>query len=137
MEQPNAVKTENSKQSKEKPKPKPPKLKVFEITQEYFATMDITLRLADQSYPFNWTISFGLLMLISAICCTSAFAIYDAKTFTDYTQSAYSCSLVAIITFGLLAFVFKVDKLYGVINGHGDLVNTSEYSIEHLLRALP
>lgn len=127
MEQPNAVKMENSKQLKEKPKAKPPKLKVFEVTQKYFATMDITLRLTDQTYPFSWTIALGFLMLGSAICCTSAFVIYDAETFTDYTQSAYSCSLVAIITFGLLAFVFKVDKLYEVINGYGDLVNISEY----------
>lgn len=107
-------------------KPPPPKLKVFEITQLYFAKMSITPSLANQPYPFNWTISIGFLVLVAAISCTSAFVIYDAQTFTDYTQSAYSCSLVAIIMFGLFSFVFKVENVYEVINGYADLVNTSE-----------
>lgn len=112
------------------------KRRVFKIVQKNFATVGITPSLVDQSYPLNGTISFAFLMLASAIYCTFVFIAYDAETFADYTQSAYTVSIVTFILLLLLASILKAKNLFEFINGCGALVNTSAYEcIKNILYA--
>lgn len=105
----------------------PSKLQAFEVIQKNLATAGIIPKLAHQPYPFNWTISFGFVLLGSSIYCTSVFIIYDAKTFAEYTQSVYTDSLITLIILALVITIIKVEKLFQYVSGNDDhLVNTSE-----------
>lgn len=117
MEQRNATKLESAK------------LQPFEMARKTFATAGITPNLVDQSYPFNGTILYGFVMLVSAIYCTSIFIIHDAETFGEYTQSVCAYSFVILVIFSLLIVVLKVKKLYELINSFDVLVNTSECTL--------
>lgn len=113
---------ENSKQSKfQSQKPKP-----FEIIQKNLATIGITPSLADQSYPFNWTILCGILILSLNIFFLSMFIIYDAETFVEFTQSVYMTTLSTLINLCLLVLILKVKNLFKLIDGCDDLVSTSK-----------
>lgn len=125
MEQSIAMEMENFKQEKSKPKSLP-KLKVFELIQRSFATVGIAPILVDQSYPLNGRILFGFLLLDSGICITVKFIIYEAKTFAEYTQCIYGCSMGAIIIISLLILILKVKKLFEFVSDCDGLVNTSE-----------
>lgn len=123
MEQQTATELKSSKQ--EKPKAQPLKPKVYEIIQKNFALAGITRNLANR--PFNGVILFGFIVLGSGISSTSAYIIYDAKTFADYTQSIYVVSVAIFITSVLLILVLNVKELFDLFDSSGDLVNTSEY----------
>lgn len=124
MEQENATKLGNSKQGKSKHSPK---LKAFGIIQKNFAIAGITPSLANQSYPFNGRILFGILVLGACIYSMSVFILYEADSFLEYTQSTYAGSLVTLIIFVLLIIIFKVRKLFELISGCDDLIKTGEY----------
>lgn len=82
--------------------------------------------LANQSYPFNWTILFGFLLLAFGIFFTSAFVVHDAGTIADYTQSIYAVSLITLIIFAFLALILSAESLFDFFERSDDLVNTSE-----------
>lgn len=93
------------------------------------ATAGIDTISADQSYPFNWTILFGFLLLAFGIYFTSAFVVHDAETIADYTQSIYAVSLITLIIFSFLALIYNAKNLYDFFERSNDLVNTSEWLI--------
>lgn len=68
----------------------------------------------------------GCSMLFVAIICNFKFIFYEAKTFSEFTQSIYLSSVTVVIIFVLFNFVLKVKKLYGLIDDCESLVNTSE-----------
>lgn len=109
-----------------KKKSQPSKFKVFEMSQKYFAIIGITPSLKHQSCPLNETILFEFLLFGAAIYGTLAFLIYDAKTFSEYTQSVYTSCVVIFVTLGLLILRLKIEKLFALINGCDVLANTSE-----------
>src|ERR1044071_4785657 len=113
--------------NQEKSKSQSTKLKVFEISQKYFATIGITSNLTSKSYPFNGIVLFGFLMLCVNIYCTSMFIIFGAKTFAEYTQSVYVTTLLTLVIFCLLIITLKVNNLFEFINKSDDIVNTSKY----------
>lgn len=123
MEQQTATELKSSKQ--EQPKAPPLKPKVYEIIQKNFALAGITRNLANR--PFNGVILFGFIVIGSGISSTSAYIIYDAETFADYTQSIYVVSVAIFITSVLLILVLNVKELFDLFDSSGDLVNTSEY----------
>lgn len=112
----------------EKSKSQSSKLKVCEMSRKYLAIVGITPNLAHQSYPLNGTTLFGFLMHGATTYCISMFIVSDAETFIDYTQAIYSCSIVTLIELALLTLILKVEKLFELITGCDDLVNTSEYT---------
>lgn len=131
IEQQNSTEMENSNQ--EDSKFQLPKLEAFEVIKKNLATAGIIPKLAHQPFPFNWTISFGFVLLGSGIYCTSVFIIYDAKTFAEYTQSVYTDSLVTLIILALVITIFNVEKLFQYVGGNNNhLVNTSEYRQRHV-----
>lgn len=68
----------------------------------------------------------GFLALGFGIRCTFVSTIYDAKTLADYTQSFCICSFVALNLFILINIIVKVGKMFELINGFDQLVNTSK-----------
>lgn len=117
-------KMENSEQPKSKAKL--PKCKVFEIPLKNLAIVGIRPNLAMQPYPFNAKIFMGFLALGCAIYCTCVYTIYDAKSFAEYTQSIYVCSLLALIVLILLAIIPNAEKMFELIDACDQLVNTSQ-----------
>lgn len=113
---------ENSKQKKSKL----PKQKVFELIRNNLATIGITPKLADQSYPFNESILFRFLMIGTGTCCTFIYIFNDANTFADYVQSIYIGSLGLLIIIALLIIFPKVKKLFEFINTCISIVNAGE-----------
>lgn len=114
---------ENSKQKHLQVKS--PNHKVFQLTQKYFATAGIVPNLAIQPYPLNGKISIGFLLLGSSLICNFKYTFYEARTFVEYTQSIYMCSIAALIIFALVIIILKVEKLFEFINGCEKLINTS------------
>lgn len=104
-------------------------MKILELTQKNFATVGVTAHLAHQPYPINAKISIGFLILSSYFICNFVFAFCDAKTFTEYTQSIYVTSAVALIIFCAVVLVLNVKKLFKLIKDCEIIVNTSEYEI--------
>lgn len=127
MEPQNSAGIENFKARTPKSQSSTSERRVFEIVRKNFATVGITPNLVHQSYPLNGRILLAFLMLASAIYCTSVFIAYDAETFADYTQSAYTVSIVTFILLLLFASILEAKNLFEFINGCGALVNTSEY----------
>lgn len=109
----------------EKSKPQPSKRKMFEISRKNFAIAGITPDLVHQSYPLNWTILFGFLLVGSSMFYTSMFIICDAETFTDYTLAVHAYSLEILISFDILVILLKVEKLFEFINNCSTSANTS------------
>lgn len=118
--------TEMGSSKEERSEPQPPKLKVFEMIQKSLATAGITPGLVDQSYPFNWTISFEFLMFGTCIYLTCVFIIHDVGTFAEYTQAVYSNSLATLIVFALLILLCKAEKLFEFIDDTDNINSTSE-----------
>lgn len=118
---------ENSTQEKSKSPPPPSKLKAFEIIRKNFATAGITPDLMHQPCPLNGTILIEFLMACSGIFSTSVFILYDAQTFTEYTQAVYIGSILTLILFALLIIILKLKNLFEYFNGNDKLINTSEY----------
>lgn len=100
-------------------------MKIFELTLKNFATVGITANLPRQPYPLNARISTGFLILNSYLICNAVFVVYEAETFTDYTQSIYIGSSTALILFALIILVFKSKKLFQLIGDCENLINTS------------
>lgn len=125
MEQPNASEMENSKQ--EESKSQSSKLRAFEKIKRNLATAGFTPSLSDQPCLLNKTILSGFLMMLAVIYCTCEFIIHDAKTFSEYTQSVFTCSLATLIFLVLIIFVVKVKKLFGFITVVDEMINTSEF----------
>lgn len=105
-----------------------PKLKAFEVFQQHFATLGITPSFTAQSCPFNGAITFQFLVFGSAIYFTSVFIAYDAKTFSSYTQSVYTGSVIAFVTLAIVILIFKAEEIFKIIDGSDKLVNTGELS---------
>lgn len=125
------VKNKMNLQNSAAPTSHPPtKLRAFKLSQEYFATIGITPKLAHQSCPLNGEILSGFLMLGAGLYCASAFIVHDAQTFAEYTQSVYTLSILIFIILNLLISISKVGKLFELIDMSDDLVNTREFECQ-------
>lgn len=120
MEQTNTIETENFNHQN------PPRYKNYGIIEKNLAMAGITPNLADQSYPFTWTILFGFLLLGNAIYCISVFIVRDAKTLSECTQSIFMVSLATLNLFALIILVFKAKKLFQFIDDNDVFINTSK-----------
>lgn len=107
-------------------KPQLPYIKIFQLSQKYFAAAGIGPELAAQAYPLNGTILLGFVILGSAFVCLLVYIFVEAEKFSEYTQSIYLCSLVALINVILLVIIFNVDNFFHTIIDHEEIVNTSE-----------
>lgn len=103
-----------------------PKLKVFQLIQKNFASVGIVSNLAIQPYPMNKKIAYDFLILVLAFFCNFTYAFCEAKTFIEYIQSIFMISITIIVNFSLLTLIFNVEKLFGIINGCENIVNTSQ-----------
>lgn len=102
-------------------------MKILQLVQKNFATLGVSPNLSLQPYPFNTKIIIGFVTLSLSLSCNLVFAISEAKTFTEQTQSIYMVSLTVLIMFALTIIILKVNKLFCLIDDCENLVNTSEY----------
>lgn len=104
-------------------------MKIFQAFQRNFAIVGITQTVAKQRCPVNVKIFLGILLLGSAILCNLLFVIYEAKTFAEYTQTLYICSVSCLTLSALIITILKMKKMFEFINDGNGVVNTSELII--------
>lgn len=120
-----------------KPKSQLSKAKGFEITLEWLAALGISPALPTQAYPSNGRILVGFLILGCATTCTFVFILNDAKTFIEYTQTTFACSLMTLGFFALVTLTLKSNNLFEWINECDELADTSELkSIQYATASL-
>lgn len=107
------------------PKPKIQKLKIFKLTQKNFAAVGISPSLIDQPHPLNEKIVWGFLILTLSIICNLMYIIGEAKTIVEYTQSFYMFCFAAITIIAWAITLRNGAKLFRLINGFENFVNTS------------
>lgn len=100
-------------------------MKAFENTQKNFIAFGVAPNLATQAYPFNLNVLIAFLTLDLTIISMLVYAINEAKTFSEYTQSIYFCTLIILITFSLVTMTLKVETLYEYIKAMGATINIS------------
>lgn len=102
-------------------------LKAFNTIRKNFAMVGYSPTLVTQSYPFNWKIFIGFLLLISNITFVCVFIFNDAETFFEYTQSIYIASVVGLFIFIFVILILKVEKFFEWINRSDRMVNTGKW----------
>lgn len=102
------------------------KLKIFQLNQKNFAAIGLNSAVVAQQYAFNEKLLLGILILIFSGTCNLMYTVCEAKTFSEYTQSIYMCSLTTLISLVLLIVIFNVKKLFGFVNDCENFANTSE-----------
>lgn len=103
-----------------------PEMKAFNTILKNFAVVGYSPALVTQSYPFNWKIIMGFLLLTSNITFLCVFIFNYAETFFEYTQSIYIASVVGLFIFIFLILILKVEKFYEWIDHSDRKLNTSE-----------
>lgn len=98
-------------------------MKILQSTQMNLATVGVNPNLQ----PLNLKITIGFLILNLYFICDLVFAIFEAKTFTEYIQSIYMGSCAVLITLALIIIVINMKKLIQAIDDHEILVNTREF----------
>lgn len=66
----------------------------------------------------------GFLTLNTTLLCSVMYIIYEAESFAEYTQSAYTISLTAQILFDFFVVILKADTLFDFIDNCEIIVNT-------------
>lgn len=108
------------------------KLKVFHVIQKNFAAVGFSSNLVTQQYPFNKKIFMGILILSTSVICNLMYIFREAKTFAEYNQSIYMCSLAAAIIFASVIILLNVKKLFNLIKVCENVANTSSQTIESI-----
>lgn len=112
---------ETSKQQKSKRK-----LRAFHQIQKNFADLGIQPNSANQTGPMNAKVFAGLLVLVLGIIFMLVFIFNEAKTFNDYIQSSYTCSLATFAVFVLVILILKVGELFEFFKTVDSIINTSK-----------
>lgn len=121
---------EESKQkqpaTKSEPKPKihTQKFKPFQLVETNCAYIGISLNSVAQ--PFNWKILLGFLVLSVTIVCQLVYFFNDARTYAEYTQSIYTCSLVSATFLTMLILILKRATLCEFIKHLDETINTGK-----------
>lgn len=115
---------ENSEQGNSQTKL--PKMKICQTVQQNLSTIGISPN-SDFS-AFNVKISIGLLLLGSCTVSMLIYIFYEAKTFFQYTQSIYVCSVFILTILTLIIMVLHSSKMLQIIDGWESLANTSKYN---------
>lgn len=112
------------------------KMKLYQSAQRQFALLGISSQLLIQKYPFNEKI---LLMSFSYICKIISFCMfmyYNVNTFREYTDSIYVTSTVVLIVICYANVVFRVAGFFKFIDSCDEIVATSEWSWNCLIKTI-
>lgn len=101
-------------------------MKILQLLQTNLAGVGVHSDLPLQPYPFNKKILMNFLILLLFLICNSVFAIDEAESFGEYTQSIYVITCVTIVILTFVIIILNVKKLFQLINNGEKLVNTSE-----------
>lgn len=103
-----------------------PRITVFQLLQKNLAVAGIIRKLSLQQYPFNRRVLIGFSTLFIETICIFKFTFFEAKTFSESTQSIYMGTVTVVIIVVLFIFVIKAKKLFEFIDDCENVVNTSE-----------
>lgn len=101
-------------------------MKILGLVQTNFATIGINPNRSRRQHLSNAKISIGFLILSCFFICSFIFAISEAETFTEYTQSIYMISTVAFIILAFAIIIFNVEKMFELINDCENIADISE-----------
>lgn len=104
------------------PKQPPPRRMILQLLQKNYATVGI----CPNRESFNLRVIIGSLLMTSYFICNLVFVFFEAKTFTDYTQSVFMGSVAALTIFLLFVIILKKNKLLNFIKNCENLVNRSK-----------
>lgn len=106
-----------------------PKLKIFKMSQKYFAILGISPILVTQPYPFNRNISINYLLFGLHLICHFIFVLYEATTLWEYIQSIYLCSISILGAMVFSMLVFRVSILFKYIAEFETVINIGKRSL--------
>lgn len=113
----------------EKSQTKLPKKKIFQIVLKNFAAVGIEPNLVVQPYPINGRILMGFCILGSYMICNFKHT-FVAKTFVEYTQTAYMGSAAFVLFFVIWILLLNVKKMFKLINDAESIANLSVYTVQ-------
>lgn len=109
------------------------KMKLFQTPRKYFSNLGIDPTLVDQTYPINRQVAAGFVMNISALLSFAIFMTYEAKTFLEFSQSIYFCSVILLILFVLAMLAIRVELLFKFIDNFENAIYTSKLATGQLI----
>lgn len=109
------------------------KIKIFHLIRKNFATAGISPELVSQTFPINWKIFMGFSSLMVGIYAVCVYIFNDAKTFVEYTQSIYICSMAILIFAALTITLLNVKKLFNFIEFYDRIAKTGEIDWNQIL----
>lgn len=104
----------------------PQRIKIFQTVQKNFDNLGICVELVSQPYLCNGRVLMGIPIIGSATISNFVYIFYEAKSFSEYTQSSYMCSACILVFIGFAIQILNAKKLFEFINTYENLINTSE-----------
>lgn len=95
-------------------------MKILQMTQNNLATIGVGPSLK----PYNSRVVISSLLVTSYIVCTLVFVAFEAKAFTEYTQSVYMGSSAVLVILSLIVTIWKKKKMFSAFNDCEILVDT-------------
>lgn len=99
---------------------------IFVAVQERFNALGINAEQAKKSNHFNSKIALGFITLSSDVFFRYMYIIIDAQTFKEYIESICMASITAGGFITLTTIVFKMDKLFALIESCEELLLKTE-----------
>lgn len=107
--------------------PQSPKIKIFQIIQKNLASIGIGPNSEMKLHPINAKTLLISLMLTLATISIVIYISKGANTFAEFTQSAYTCSVLVLMSFVLIIMIAQLEELFKIINDCECLANISQF----------
>lgn len=107
--------------------PQSPKIKIFQIIQKNLASIGIGPNSETKRHPINAKTLLISLMLALATISIVIYISKGANTFAEFTQSAYTCSVLVLMSFVLIIMIAQLEELFKIINDCECLANISQF----------
>lgn len=101
-------------------------MKLFQSIQVYFAFLGIKPSQNFQKYPFNATNLVILTIFVQFSVGTTAFIVYDAKSFKQLADAFYPTSLAITATLNFIFIICNSSKVYKFIENYENTIKISK-----------
>lgn len=91
-------------------------MRLFQSTLESFAILGITLDQSVQKNPLNARILAAFSTFTLRIVLYTVFFFHDASTISEYTENLWLNSAATLVLIGFAVEVFKMDKIFALID---------------------
>lgn len=100
-------------------------MKLFQTVQKNFAVLGI----GRGRSKTNRKLVFTWLILSLTVAAGTAFIVFEAKTFEEYTSDLYTTSGDAVVASMFIIMVIKMDRLFELIDMIEQAVDESELDL--------